>query len=404
MSKIIIMSKKIYYITRSFYPYQSGGGPLIRKSAVEWMERQGFKVVVVMPNYESNKIIMDENMIQFPYQSAVSKWSKLLIRKDHLLTRIGIKDDYLDSWVDSAYKKLIKVIKKTDTIFSTTGGELGCIKLGGMLKEKLGCKHVVNYHDPINHTLVCGLKVNEKFHISREKNESKYISNSDMIITSSKTNASSLIKKYPYLRSRIKNNYFGYIVDAKPEEAIKKKSTRLRIAYSGSMDSKAQTPELLLDLYRMLKDEMDLEIYFIGDTSSNDKIYDLDGNVKIMGLMPHDEYMGFMTENIDIGFVSLGDEYFKACVPSKIYEYINLHLPIIGVLPEGDAKAIVNDNQFGKIVSKQELGELRDYVIGLKDPSNLKILTSNVISKRNLWSMEYTSKELKSLLKTIENS
>ena len=63
--------------------------------------------------------------------------------------------------------------------------------------------------------------------------------------------------------------------------------------------------------------------------------------------MPHNEFLKFMIENIDIGFVSLANDYLGACVPSKIYEYINLGLPIIGALPNGDGLDIINKNNYG---------------------------------------------------------
>ena len=48
--------------------------------------------------------------------------------------------------------------------------------------------------------LVHGLKVDNKIHVSREKEEKKYISNADLMITSSDFNKQSLVIKYPKLR------------------------------------------------------------------------------------------------------------------------------------------------------------------------------------------------------------
>ena len=54
------MKTKIYYLTRTYYPYQKGGGPLMRMGAVKYLQELGWNVIVVMPNYGSNKINIDD--------------------------------------------------------------------------------------------------------------------------------------------------------------------------------------------------------------------------------------------------------------------------------------------------------------------------------------------------------
>jgi len=49
-----------------------------------------------------------------------------------------------------------------------------------------------------------------------------------------------------------------------------------------------------------------------------------------------------MNVSIDVGSVSLFNDYLGACVASKIYEYINLEIPIISALPLDDGKDIIN--------------------------------------------------------------
>ena len=83
------------------------------------------------------------------------------------LERVGWFDDYLDPWVASALPYLSKIICKDDVIFCTSGGELGTIKLGALIKEETGCKFVVNFRDPLNYGYMEGLRRDKKPHVGR---------------------------------------------------------------------------------------------------------------------------------------------------------------------------------------------------------------------------------------------
>ena len=97
-------------------------------------------------------------------------------------------------------------------------------------------------------------------------------------------------------------------------------------------------------------------IYYIG----NSKNYEpLNKNIHFV-----DE---FMCENIDIGFLSLVKDYYGACVPSKLYEYLNLEVPIIAALPEGDALDIINTKSYGKACIYDDIKGLKNIIKFYKD-------------------------------------
>ncbi len=54
--------------------------------------------------------------------------------------------------------------------------------------------------------------------------------------------------------------------------------------------------------------------------------------------MSHRDYIIYMQTNVDVAFLSLSKEYFSACIPAKLYDYINIGLPILASLPDGEAK------------------------------------------------------------------
>ncbi|MGJ0302819.1 glycosyltransferase [Aliarcobacter cryaerophilus] len=391
------MKTKIFYLTRSYYPYQKGGGPLMRTGAVKYLKELGWDVIVVMPNYETKDFIIENDIWQIPFKG------KHIQKLASLFERVGIYEDYLDKWVESAFEYLKDNVSNKDIVFATSGGELGMIKLGSLLKNKLNCKFVVNFRDPLAYSKVHNLKLNNKFHISREQQEKKYLNNSDLIITSSISNQKSLVNKYPKWISKIKNNYFGYIDKLNINDTNVIKSKKLRIAYVGNMGI-LQKPEILYNVFKQLNKKINIEIYFIGNISNYTPLQNIkDVNVKFIDFMPHDEFLKFMVKNIDIGFVSLANDYLGACVPSKIYEYINLGLPMIGSLPDGDGKDIINNKNYGIACKYNDIKGLVKAIEIFMDNNYLNKIKINILKDKDSWSMKNKSKEVDSLLRKLIN-
>jgi len=386
---------KIYYLTRAYAPYQNGGGALMRNGAVKYLQKLGWDVTVVMPNYGSTELKIENNMLLIP--------QNYNIKFALYFERVRFYEDYFDKWIKGAFEYLKERVNKENIIFATSGGELGMIKLGSLLKNKIGCKFVVNFRDPLDYSIVNGLKLDKKFHVSREKQEQKYLENSDLIITSSQINQHSLQKKYPTLKEKIVNNYFGYIEKIELDNDNKESSSKLRIAYVGNMGN-LQEPEILYEIYKKLNNS-NIEIYFIGNISSNRKLLNIrelnDKNIKFIECLPHDKFLEFMSKNIDVGFVSLTSDYLGACVPSKIYEYINLELPMIGALPDGDGKDIINSREYGKAYKYNDIAGLSNAIERFLDFNYLKTIKSNIIRDKERWSMQNRIKEVDSYLRSI---
>lgn len=386
------MKGKIFYFTRSYYPYDKGGGPLMRTGAVKYLRELEWKVNVVMPNYTSSQVILENNITQIPFKN------KHIQKLTSLLERIGVYEDYLDKWIKDAFEYLKDKINKDDIIFATSGGELGMIKLGSLLKKEINCKFVVNFRDPLNYGYMNGLRRDKKIHIGREKAHKKYITNADLILTSSEYYSEVLKNRFVELSDKIYNNYFGYIKRVDIEQYQKVKSNKLRIAYAGIMSS-TQKPELLYDAYQIMKDNENIELYFIGNRSNYKPLQSIvNKNIHFIDYLPHDEFLKFMCENIDVGFVSLTNDYYGACVPSKIYEYINLSLPILGALPIGDGMNIINDKNYGKSVFYKDIDKLSLIIKEFQNVDYLENIKNKILKDNEKWDMRITIQEVDRLL------
>ena len=108
-----------------------------------------------------------------------------------------------------------------------------------------------------------------------------------------------------------------------------------------------------------------------------------------------------MIENIDIGFVSLTNDYLGACVPSKIYEYINLALPILAALPNGDGQNIINQNSYGISCKYYDINGLKNALKKFKDKNFVNKCQNNILRDRDKWFMKNRILEVDSWLRAL---
>lgn len=380
--------KKIIYITRSYLPDKSGG-ILMRVATVDLLKKNGYEVEVFTPNYSDNQVKRKNGITYFPIVN-----SRLNVIKQ----RLGLIEDYMDEWVESAYAYLKEEIDGDDIIFATSGGELGTIKLGVKLKNFLGCKLLINLRDPIDYTRVNGKVLDRKIHVNRDKIEKKYFLQADFIVTSSESNSNSLKDKYPEFSDKIINNYFGYIKKVELNTELNFKKNKIKIFYGGIFGS-LQKPEMIIPWI-----PSNAEVHFIGNYRNYREIskYRTSEGVVFHEEMSHTDFLEFVQSEMDVAYLPLSDDYLGACVPSKLYEYINLGKPIIGILPYGDAFDIINNNQYGIAIHYKETNKIKSCLEKISQEENYLMYRKNILKDKENWGMEVRIKELVDIIKRIE--
>ncbi len=389
---------KVYFITRT-YPGVSGvgGGALIRVGQVETFRENGLDTWVIAPNFSSSENIIDEEkkILLFPFNT-----------KRHLLysllDKLGLIEDYYSNWISNSLKELSKIVQKNDVVLCTSGGELGSIILGSKIKKIIGCRFIVNFHDPVLYAKAFGKKVKLKgsrfFHVSKDKTEALYLENADYIYTSSDVYKQALCTKYPLIKEKIKNTYFGYIKEYNVPVCNKRKMKRpICIAYGGSM-GKEQSPEILA---KVVSEMNGVNAFFFGDISSNEFLKKPIRNVHIMKHLPYEEYLTFLNENIDMTFLSLDGDLSEFCVPSKLFEYINLGIPMIAAVA-GDAARIISENNFG-IACEYDEKSVRKAIEDLALNENYVKSCESLKKEKLVWSMTNQLKPLINQLQILTN-
>lgn len=385
-------SKKVYYITRSFPGVlETGGGANARKATVDFLKDEGFDIEVISPSYDGKTEVVEYN---YPIHKIGFKFNKSI---DLLKEYIGVKEDYLDNWAREAINYLSNKIKEDDILLCTSGGELATFKIGSTLKNNHKVKFLANYRDPINFVEYNGVSLKRRFpHVNRNRLEKKYIKNADIVLTSSHTLMDSLKAKYPKLR--IENNYFGYLktvgIQDKPLG-----NDCVNIVYGGTFGV-AQKPEILIDVFKDVELK-GVKLTFIGKNEKIKKKYEGIPNISFLPSMSYLEYCNYLIEKADVGFTSLGQDFYGNCIPSKIYEYINIGLPIFGMLPKGEAMELINKNEYGICCQFNDKREVINTLKKFSEKENVIRFKEKVIAERERWSMEKNIKELIEILKKL---
>lgn len=379
---------RIIYITRTYaIGGKSNNCSGFRNYTVDLLKKK-YDVLVVTLNQTSTSITDNEGIISIPF---------IQRRTDGWFERIGLYDDYLKRWVDDAEEYLKDVIKPDDLIMAVSGGELGCIMLGAKLKKRIGCKMIVNFHDPVDSTIVLGKKSTNKFHVNRDKILGKYLRFADEIITCTNTYKEVLEKKYSKTLPCIHNVYMGFRgeVENNIPHAI---HNPIRLVYAGTMSS-TQGAERFVDLLSGIEN---IEILYIGNPSKIIKeISRTKKNVRIVASMPHAEYMNFIKNEADIGLVALNGIEFGACVPSKIFELINLEIPIFAILPDGDAIDMINNKGYGYACSGKNKTEVQNLFKKMVEPASLANIKANMRKDKVDWQMDKLFEEVYSIIDAL---
>lgn len=368
------MSRKIYYITRTFTHDVKTGGALMREGAVSQFIKHGFDVEVISHSNEEGVLLRDGYTLTLFDNGTKSdrfNWTK---------QRFGLCEDYLDCWVEKCTRYLRKVVNNGDILFSTTGGDLATLKIASILKRDINCTYIANFRDPVLHTSVNGIHLSPFLHVSRDKMLEKYIRNADLLVASTNDYKDVLEKRYS---RRVVNNHFGYLSnDSEVSVNFNSNLTSLSIVYAGTLN-KYQGPEFYHDIFDGLYN-VDMMIY-----TSNNVIGNCPNNIKVHSPIPRNKLYSKVSKQHNAGFVSLSHPYFSVCIPSKIYEYINIGLPIFGFLPKGEARDIVNDNGYGYIADVDNLQELRKKLSYYSCNTNeLMNFHENIVREKSVWSMD----------------
>lgn len=154
----------------------------------------------------------------------------------------------------------------------------------------------------------------------------------------------------------------------------------------------AQGIEVLLDLSKSLIYEKKIHFIFIGKGDCIELLKDKSlVNVTYLESLKPELYYSLVS-NFDVGLFSLHSNHTAHNYPGKIWSYMSLHKPIVGVVNKGnDLKKMINNKNAGLVSNHDEgIEKLSDHCIKLSN--NISLLKEQGLNSYSIL-LEFTPKK-----------
>lgn len=347
------MNKEILLVT-NYFPPEKGAAPNRMFSMAEGLGNAGFDVQVVcpLPNYPTGKI----------YQAYKGKFSNTEKIKFGKITRIWV-------WPSNSGNKFVRLIsmlsfslslviffiftktpKKIFIQYSPVFVGFTAVCLGRLFSKKI----ILNVSDlwPLA-GLEMGILNKGTYYSLLEKMEHYCYRNSDLIVGQSKE-----ILQHVFTLEKNTDSFLYRNIPSFEAPAIKEKlpSQEIKIVYAGLLGVAQGVSEICQRI--TLPENVSFHIYGAGPESK--KIETLrKNNIHFYGELERAELHAEL-QNYDIAFIPLINRIYGS-VPSKIFEYTRLGLPVI-YFAGGEGGVIVESESLGWVIPVNDFETLQNFI------------------------------------------
>ena len=230
--------------------------------------------------------------------------------------------------------------------------------------ERTGAKLVLDYRDEY-----LGLSAGIRAPLARRLHK-KLLKRADLVSVATRAIEHSLVSRDSFPRSRIALTSNGFWHDV--EEATGYSPARkMRIVYAGAI-SQIQGLGVLCGALELLwktrpETAADIECVIYGPNNFYLRRVlqpRLGKGVEYGGFVPAKE-VGNLLLSADVCFLSLASDDFSYAIPSKLYEYIAHLRPILGALPQGAARELIDGEEFGLTAGCGRVDELALQIVAM---------------------------------------
>ena len=148
------------------------------------------------------------------------------------------------------------------------------------------------------------------------------------------------------------------------------------VAYIGT-HGMAHALDSIVETAQQLKGEENIVFLFAGGGAALPQVQELVRqkslhNVVILGRQEKSAIPELLSV-CDVSLVNLKNTpLFASVIPSKIFESMSMGIPMIAALPEGEATAIIEDNDAGMVVEPENPEALAKAIVSLRDQPQLR--------------------------------
>lgn len=364
----------------NFFPPAGGGGVYRPLSFVRHLSRAGWRVTVVTPEpgefWVADPALVrvvpdDVRVVRTPSLSA----SRLLGRARNgggrrsssgfgLLRRFGecvLLPDTYRGWVPFARRAAEELCRtqRFDWLYSTSPPD--STHLAALpVARRFGFPWVADFRDPW-----IGLHLRRPptpLHAAIHRGMERRVAKADLVLVTTDRQRDDLLGRYPSARVvKIANGYEEEdfeTLDVRPPDAP------FTLAHFGMLTLGRSTRPFLAGLARLFERAPALrgsiETAFVGprETANEEWVarYGLGDVVRFEDPVPHEACVRREAASHALLLVKHDDPRYRGLVPGKLYEYIGARRPILALVPNGEAAAIVRRLRRGEVAAIDDAG------------------------------------------------
>ena len=366
------MIKKILIITDDFvHNSEKSGAILIKDLANAINATDDFSSIVLAPNINSNKI---EKLLLYGIETILFPSGK--IKNTNFIFRAF--NEYMLSYRAKKCYNYIKSEEISGIIYYSPSIFFGSAI--NFFKKKFNCYSYLILRDLFPQWIVdVGLiKKNSLPHLFFKYFERINYLRADKIGVMSESNLKlfstrSDFKKFEVLPSWQKPIKTETNIALLKEYGLEELSDKFVFFYGGNIGL-AQGIETLLALSKSVLHKKNIHFVFIGQGDAVNLLQDTSfTNISYLSSIKTELYYRLVS-NFDVGLVSLHPNHTAHNYPGKIWAYMSLNKPIVGVVNKGnDVKELINDNNAGLVSTHDEgIDKLTTHCIRLSNDLYLK--------------------------------
>ena len=288
--------------------------------------------------------------------------------KGFILDILNIPDCY-QGWIPFAFLQGLKIIAKhdIDIIFATTPPPSATV-VGYLLSVLTKKPLILDYRDPWT-TTIWAKKHFRFFESLNKKIEHKAQLQAKYIISMSKTRANELHSMYSDVDISkhviIPNGY-------DPEERAQKaadlfdKLTFIHAGYLYNNDGIGTFIDVITDLIEKDMDiKNNIKILFAGAKPDYPLFNKLDkiGIASYIGKLPRKECLDTIAKSHVSLVILRNDSFSLGCIASKVFDCMMLRKPILGIIPKGETKDLIEKTRTGVAVESNDKQGLKKAIL-----------------------------------------
>jgi glycosyltransferase involved in cell wall biosynthesis len=361
------------------FPPLGGGGVFRTLKFTKYLPEFGYQPYVLTvknPMYGTKDLTLCG---EIPPEAKINRtfsFENRVMRAPRLLN-INLKWFYMPDenigWLPFGVATGAKLVKKENIdVIYTTSPLWTSLLIGFLLKKKTKKPLMVDFRDPWTDNPFT--RYPTRYHKWFErKMEKTILSQADYITVAFGSIKNNLIKRYPFLKSKIETITNGFDSDDFKNLKTRRKSDKFTITHLGSIYGLLTAKPFLTALKELVEENKELgeklEVMFVGNYGKETLLLvrerELEENVKLVEYVPHRTALEYMINSQALLLlVTVEGPRGERLLPGKLFEYLASRKPIIAIAPEnGLAANIIKSSNAGIVVTPRDVPQIKKVIL-----------------------------------------